>query len=99
MMAAGRPMDTLTLVLADVGMPEAGGHTLLSRLRSWPARARLAARRASASRSRLPDGLPTIIISGRDVATPPRAAAPLPRDRLTRERLAFAIRRVTRDAP
>jgi signal transduction histidine kinase/CheY-like chemotaxis protein len=48
---------------------------------------------------RLPAGLPAIIISGLDVATPPRAAALLHKDRLTRERLAFAVRsaiRVTR---
>lgn len=40
---------------------------------------------------RLPDGLPAIIITGRDVATPPRAAALIRKDQLTRERLAFAI--------
>jgi signal transduction histidine kinase/CheY-like chemotaxis protein len=48
---------------------------------------------------RLPAGLPAIIITGLDVAAPPRAAALLHKDRLTRQRLAFAIRsaiRVTR---
>ena len=42
---------------------------------------------------RLPAGLPAIIITARDVAVPPRAAALLRKDQLTRERLAFAIRR------
>jgi signal transduction histidine kinase len=46
---------------------------------------------------RLPGGLPAIIISGLEVAVPPRAAALLPKDRLTRERLVFAIRQATRD--
>ena len=47
---------------------------------------------------RLPAGLPAIVITGRDVATPPRAAALLHKDDLTRERLAFAIRRLGRGA-
>ena len=42
----------------------------------------------------LPAALPAIVITGRDVPAPPRAAALLPKDRLTRDRLAFAIRRV-----
>ena len=42
----------------------------------------------------LPAGLPAIVITGRDVPALPRAAALLPKDRLTRDRLAFAIRRV-----
>ncbi len=41
---------------------------------------------------RLPAGLPAIVITARDVAVPPRAAALLRKDQLTRERLAFAIR-------
>jgi signal transduction histidine kinase len=41
----------------------------------------------------LPAGLPAIIITARDVAAPPRAAALLRKDQLTRDRLAFAIRR------
>jgi signal transduction histidine kinase len=45
---------------------------------------------------RLPAGLPAIVITGFDVAAPPRAAALLHKDDLTRERLAFAIRRVSR---
>jgi signal transduction histidine kinase/CheY-like chemotaxis protein len=41
---------------------------------------------------RLPDGLPAIVITGLDVATPARASALLRKGELTRERLAFAIR-------
>jgi signal transduction histidine kinase len=43
---------------------------------------------------RLPAALPAIIITGLDVATPPRAAALLRKEELTRERLAYAIRRI-----
>ena len=42
---------------------------------------------------RLPAALPAIVITGLDVAPPPRAAALLRKEELTRERLAFAIRR------
>jgi len=45
---------------------------------------------------RLPAGLPAIVITGHDEPPPPRAAALLRKDELTRERLAFAIRRVIR---
>ena len=45
---------------------------------------------------RLPAALPAIVITGRDVPRPPRAAALLRKDELTRERLAFVIRRVMR---
>jgi CheY-like chemotaxis protein len=47
---------------------------------------------------RLPAGLPAIVITGLDVPPPPRAAALLRKDDLTRERLAFAIRRISRAA-
>jgi signal transduction histidine kinase len=43
---------------------------------------------------RLPATVPTIIITGLDVPAPPGAAALLRKDELTRERLAFVIRRV-----
>jgi signal transduction histidine kinase/CheY-like chemotaxis protein len=46
---------------------------------------------------RLPAGLPAIVITGLDVATPPRASALLRKEELTRERLAFAIRRVSQE--
>lgn len=42
---------------------------------------------------RLPDGLPAIVITGLDVAPPPRAVTLLRKQELTRERLAFAIGR------
>ncbi|HEX3959705.1 MAG TPA: ATP-binding protein [Trebonia sp.] len=48
---------------------------------------------------RLPPGLPAIIITGRDEETPPRAAALLNKDRLTREQLEFAIRRASQETP
>jgi CheY-like chemotaxis protein len=46
----------------------------------------------SALLEQLPADLPAIVITGLDVATPPRAAALLHKGGLTRERLAFAIR-------
>ena len=45
---------------------------------------------------RLPAGLPAIVPTGQDEPTPPGAAALLRKDELTKERLAFAIRRVIR---
>ena len=46
---------------------------------------------------RLPAGLPAIVITGHEETQPPRAAALLRKDELTRERLTFTIRRVMRD--
>jgi len=46
---------------------------------------------------RLPAGLPAIVITGHEETPPPRAAALLRKDELTRERLTFTIRRVMRD--
>ncbi len=46
---------------------------------------------------RLPASLPAILITGLDIQPPPRAAALLRKDELTRERLAFTIRRVSRE--
>jgi signal transduction histidine kinase/CheY-like chemotaxis protein len=43
----------------------------------------------------LPTGLPVIVVTGLEVARPPRAAALLRKSELTRERLAFAIRGVS----
>jgi signal transduction histidine kinase/CheY-like chemotaxis protein len=47
---------------------------------------------------RLPASLPAILITGLDIRQPPRAAALLRKDELTRERLAFTIRRIGREA-
>ena len=54
--------------------------------------------------ARLPASVPAIIVTGADVPLPPRAAALLRKDELTRERLEFTIRGVIRgsamtDAP
>jgi signal transduction histidine kinase len=45
---------------------------------------------------RLPTAIPAIVVTGRHEPVPPRAGALLHKDELTRERLAFAIRRVMR---
>jgi hypothetical protein len=42
--------------------------------------------------------MPAILITGLDIEQPPRAAALLRKDGLTRERLAFTIRRVSGEA-
>ena len=47
---------------------------------------------------RLPASVPAIIITGLDVEQPRRASALVRKDELTRERLAFTIRGVSRDA-
>jgi CheY-like chemotaxis protein/anti-sigma regulatory factor (Ser/Thr protein kinase) len=49
--------------------------------------------------ARLPASVPAIIITGADVPPPPRAAAVLRKDELTRERLEFTIRGIIRGAP
>jgi CheY-like chemotaxis protein len=46
--------------------------------------------------ARLPASLPAIIVTGADLPPPPRAAALLRKDELTRERLEFTIRGVIR---
>ena len=46
--------------------------------------------------SRLPAGLPAVVITGLDADPPRRAAAVIRKDELTRDRLAFTVRRVTR---
>ena len=48
--------------------------------------------------ARLPASVPAVVITGADVPPPPRAAAQLRKDELTRERLEFTIRTVIRDA-
>jgi signal transduction histidine kinase len=47
----------------------------------------------------LPPALPAIVITGRDVPPPRRASSLLHKDQLTREGLAFAIRRASRMTP
>jgi signal transduction histidine kinase/CheY-like chemotaxis protein len=47
----------------------------------------------------LPAALPAIVITGLDGPAPPRASALLRKEELTRERLAFAIRRVSQVTP
>jgi signal transduction histidine kinase/CheY-like chemotaxis protein len=49
--------------------------------------------------ARLPAPLPAIVITGADVPPPPRAAAVLRKDELTRERLEFTLRVVIRGEP
>ena len=46
--------------------------------------------------ARLPASVPAIIVTGADVPPPPRAAAVLRKDELTRERLEFTLRGVMR---
>jgi signal transduction histidine kinase/CheY-like chemotaxis protein len=53
----------------------------------------------SALLARLPALVPAIVITGADVPPPPRAAAVLRKDELTRERLEFTLRGVIRDQP
>jgi CheY-like chemotaxis protein len=49
--------------------------------------------------ARLPASVPAIIITGADAPPPPRAAALLRKDELTRERLEFTIRGIIRGTP
>jgi hypothetical protein len=49
--------------------------------------------------ARLPAPVPAIIITGADAPPPPRAAAMLRKDELTRERLEFTLRGVIRGEP
>jgi len=49
--------------------------------------------------ARLPAPLPAIVVTGADVPPPPRAAAVLRKDDLTRERLEFTLRGVLRGEP
>ncbi len=49
--------------------------------------------------ARLPVSVPAIVVTGADVPAPPRAAAVLRKDELTRERLEFTLRGVIRGEP
>jgi signal transduction histidine kinase len=48
---------------------------------------------------RLPASIPAIVVTGLNADAPPRAAGLLRKDELSRERLAFAIRQVSRSTP
>jgi CheY-like chemotaxis protein len=52
----------------------------------------------SALLARLPASVPAIIVTGADVPPPPRAAAVLRKDELTRDRLEFTLRGIIRSA-
>jgi CheY-like chemotaxis protein len=45
----------------------------------------------------LPAGIPAIVITGLDVEPPPRAAALLHKDELTKDRMVFTIRNACRE--
>jgi hypothetical protein len=49
--------------------------------------------------ARLPASVPAIVVTGADLPSPPRAAAVLRKDELTRERLEFTLRAVIRSEP
>jgi CheY-like chemotaxis protein/anti-sigma regulatory factor (Ser/Thr protein kinase) len=49
--------------------------------------------------ARLPASVPAIVVTGADLPPPPRAAAVLRKDELTRERLEFTLRAVIRSEP
>ena len=49
--------------------------------------------------ARLPAQVPAIVVTGADGPPPPRAAAVLRKDELTRERLEFTLRAVIREEP
>ena len=49
--------------------------------------------------TRLPASVPAVIITGADVAAPPRAAAMLRKDELTRERMEFTLRGIFGSTP
>jgi signal transduction histidine kinase/CheY-like chemotaxis protein len=49
--------------------------------------------------ARLPASLPAVVVTGADAPPPPRAAALLRKDELTRERLEFTIRGIIRGEP
>jgi signal transduction histidine kinase/CheY-like chemotaxis protein len=90
--------------MADRLMEAADGAEALARLAGAPADLVLADMRmpgmdGGALLARLPPSVPAIIITGADVPVPPRAAALLRKDELTRERLEFTIRGIIPGAP
>ncbi len=89
--------------IADRVLEAADGRQALAILADTPADLVLADLRMPdldgiALLARLPAAVPAIIITGADTPRPPRAAALLRKDELTRERLEFTIRGVMRGA-
>jgi signal transduction histidine kinase/CheY-like chemotaxis protein len=99
-----RVLTGLLTPMAERLLEAADGREALELLASNPADLVLADMRmpgmdGSALLSRLPASVIAIIITGADTPRPPRAAALLHKDELTRERLEFTIRAVLRRAP
>jgi signal transduction histidine kinase len=98
-----RVLTGLLTPMAERLLEAADGREALDLLASNPADLVLADMRmpgmdGSALLSRLPASVTAIIITGADTPRPPRAAALLHKDELTRERLEFTIRAVLRRA-
>jgi signal transduction histidine kinase/CheY-like chemotaxis protein len=98
-----RVLTGLLTPMADRLLEAADGREALALLADNPADLVLADMRmpgmdGGALLSRLPAAVPAIIITGADIPRPPRAAALLHKDELTRERLEFTIRAVLRRA-
>jgi CheY-like chemotaxis protein len=93
----------MLIPMADRVMEAADGSEALAILAGNPVDLILADMRmpgldGGALLARLPASVPAIIVTGADVPRPPRAAALLRKDELTRERLEFTIRGVMRGA-
>jgi CheY-like chemotaxis protein len=87
--------------LADQVLEAGNGREALALLAQDPVDLVLADMRmpgmdGSALLARLPASVPAIIVTGADVPAPPRAAAMLRKDELTRERLEFTLRGIIR---
>jgi CheY-like chemotaxis protein/anti-sigma regulatory factor (Ser/Thr protein kinase) len=98
-----RVLTRLLTPMADRLLEAADGREALALLADNPADLILADMRmpgmdGAALLTQLPASLPAIIITGADTPRPPRAAALLRKDELTRERLEFTIRAVLRRA-
>jgi len=98
-----RVLAAMLTPMADRLLEAADGREALALLAGNPADLVLADMRmpgldGAALLTRLPVSVPAIIITGTDTPRPPRAAALLHKDELTRERLEFTIRAVMRRA-
>ena len=90
--------------LADRVLEAGDGREALALLAADPVNLVLADMRmpgmdGTALLARLPVSVPAIVVTGADVPAPPRAAAVLRKDELTRERLEFTLRGVIRGEP